>query len=95
MSLLKTFKAVVFFMFAIPATLFAQADKNEKAAHWFPKFDFNPAVFQKPPIQFAPFARWWWPGNNVDSSELRREINLSFKSSGDFSSPTSKRSPKE
>ena len=49
---------------------------QSKIEKWFPKFDFNPTVFQKPPIQFAPFARWWWPGNNVDTTELRREINL-------------------
>jgi hypothetical protein len=47
-----------------------------KAAKWFPKYDFNTGSFQKPPIEFAPFARWWWPGNNIDKVELQREINL-------------------
>lgn len=45
-------------------------------AKWFPKYDFNPAVFKQPAIEFGPFARWWWPGNNVDKTELQREINL-------------------
>lgn len=46
------------------------------AEKWFPKYDFNPMAFPKPAIEFAPFARWWWPGNNVDKEELKREINL-------------------
>lgn len=47
-----------------------------KAVKWFPKYDFNVTTFQKPPLEFAPFARWWWPGNNVDKAELTREVNL-------------------
>src|ERR1700761_966780 len=73
---MRIYKILALWLLTMPASTFAQVSKNEKAAKWFPKYDFNPAAFQKPPIQFAPFARWWWPGNNVDSSELRREINL-------------------
>ena len=43
---------------------------------WFPQYDFDIASFQKPALEFAPFARWWWPGNNVTKEELQREINL-------------------
>ena len=43
---------------------------SSKIAKWFPKYDFNPAAFQKPAIQFAPFARWWWPGNDVNKAEF-------------------------
>ena len=43
---------------------------------WFPKYDFDIASFMKPSLQFAPFARWWWPGNNVTKEELIREVNL-------------------
>ncbi|MVM30946.1 hypothetical protein GO755_12965 [Spirosoma sp. HMF4905] len=43
---------------------------------WFPKYDFNLRTFQNPALDFAPFTRWWWPGNSVDKTELRREINL-------------------
>ncbi len=54
---------------------FAQVD-SVKIAKWFPKYDFSIGSFQEPPLQFAPFARWWWPGNNVEPGELKREINL-------------------
>ncbi len=73
---MKKHQIFAFLLLAIPATLVAQVDQKSKVAKWFPKYNFNPSVFQNPPIQFAPFARWWWPGNNVDSVELKREINL-------------------
>jgi alpha-L-rhamnosidase len=31
-------------------------------------------LFQSPPAKFRPLVRWWWPGNDVDDAELRREI---------------------
>jgi len=67
-----------FAIFLLPLFLFAQVAKKapSKVAKWFPEYDFNLSVFQNPPLEFAPFARWWWPGNNVDSTELKREINL-------------------
>lgn len=46
------------------------------ASHWFPQYDFDAATFQKPPLSFGPYARWWWPGNDVTQPELQREINL-------------------
>ena len=46
------------------------------SSHWFPQYDFDPATFAKPPVEFGPFARWWWPGNDVNKTELQREINL-------------------
>jgi hypothetical protein len=46
------------------------------AASWLQTFDFNPSTFKNPPLQFGPLARWWWPGNFVDSVELKREIDL-------------------
>ncbi|HEY4325011.1 MAG TPA: glycosyl hydrolase [Mucilaginibacter sp.] len=54
---------------------FAQKDTLSKHA-WLQTFDFNPSAFNKPPLQFGPFARWWWPGNAVEPVELKREINL-------------------
>lgn len=51
------------------------ADSNT-LKKWFPRYDFDIASFTKPSLQFAPFARWWWPGNNVTKEELKREINL-------------------
>ena len=29
-----------------------------------------------PPIEDRPWVRWWWPGNDVEAGELRREIGL-------------------
>lgn len=34
------------------------------------------AEFELPPQRFGPWTRWWWPGNLVESSELRREMRL-------------------
>lgn len=52
------------------------AQDSSKIKKWFPQYDFNAASFKKPALEFAPFARWWWPGNNVNKEELKREINL-------------------
>ena len=32
--------------------------------------------FQSPPKKYRPLVRWWWPGNDVTESELRREIDV-------------------
>lgn len=37
-------------------------------------FDFN--QFANPGTQYRPWVRWWWPGNDVDSQELQREVDL-------------------
>ncbi len=37
--------------------------------------DFQ-SSFKNPPLFFAPFVRWWWPGNDVETNELQREMNL-------------------
>lgn len=37
---------------------------------------FDPSKFCMPALQYAPFTRWWWPGNDIDSTELRRELRL-------------------
>ncbi|MBC3784213.1 hypothetical protein [Spirosoma utsteinense] len=47
-----------------------------KKPTWFPQYDVDPATFQNPPLAFGPYARWWWPGNDVTKAELQREINL-------------------
>jgi len=68
-----------FFLLFISFSLFGQngykADSS-KLKNWFPQYDFDIASFQSPSLQFAPFARWWWPGNAVTKEELQREINL-------------------
>jgi hypothetical protein len=57
------------------ATVSAQS-KNTHTSKWTPYFDFNVSKFQKPNQEYGAFARWWWPGNDVEKEELQREINL-------------------
>ena len=38
------------------------------------KDDFQ-SSFKNPPLSYAPFVRWWWPGNDVETNELQREMN--------------------
>src|ERR1700755_2525047 len=73
---MKIYQLIALGLAAIPAISSGQGIQKTKAAKWFPVYDFNTKDFQKPAIQFAPFARWWWPGNFVDSTELKREIDL-------------------
>jgi alpha-L-rhamnosidase len=61
---------------SLSMAFFSYGQQESKIAHWFPKYDFSIDGFKMPPLQFGPFARWWWPGNDVDKAELRREINL-------------------
>lgn len=42
----------------------------------FAQQDFNAALFKDPPLSFGPFTRWWWPGNDVNEQELKREVRL-------------------
>lgn len=42
----------------------------------FSQYNFDPQVFINPPSEFGPFTRWWWPGNDVDEDELKREVNV-------------------
>ena len=32
------------------------------------------AQLTSPPAEFRPWVRWWWPGNDVETSELQREV---------------------
>lgn len=32
--------------------------------------------FQNPDLKYAPKVRWWWPGNDVENTELQRELEL-------------------
>jgi hypothetical protein len=42
----------------------------------FSDASFDPAQFREPGREFRPWTRWWWPGNDVEPEELRREIQL-------------------
>lgn len=33
-------------------------------------------VFRAPPVEYRPWVRWWWPGNDVEEAEIRREIGV-------------------
>ena len=37
-------------------------------------YAFDAAAFQNPAREYGPYTRWWWPGGDVDSTELRREV---------------------
>src|SRR5690606_22590940 len=37
---------------------------------------FRVDLFRTPPLSYGPFTRWWWPGNDVDTTELKREVRL-------------------
>ena len=32
--------------------------------------------FRNPDLKYAPMVRWWWPGNDVENTELKRELEL-------------------
>ncbi|PKQ66010.1 hypothetical protein BZG01_12700 [Labilibaculum manganireducens] len=53
-----------------------QNQNKAKAQQWLVEYDFEATQFISPKQEFGPFARWWWPGNDVDSIELKREIGL-------------------
>ena len=66
------------FVLGLSLIAFSVQGQNEKVAakNWFSVFDFNASQFRKPAPEFGPFARWWWPGNDVTTQDLQREINL-------------------
>lgn len=37
---------------------------------------FSWEAFVQPPVEARPWARWWWPGNDVQPAELAREVTL-------------------
>ncbi|MCW3807741.1 glycosyl hydrolase [Plebeiibacterium marinum] len=54
-------------------TSFGQRIEKE---NWFDSYKLSTGVFNNPPLEYAPFTRWWWPGNDVTPEELIREVNL-------------------
>lgn len=36
--------------------------------------DFDIQYFESPGLAYAPLTRWWWPGNDVEQEELKREL---------------------
>ena len=46
------------------------------ADSWFHPTSFSSVAFLNPSLEYAPYTRWWWPGNDVTPQELEREIRL-------------------
>ena len=50
--------------------------QTQAEKYWLPSVTFSAESFAHPAPQFAPFTRWWLPGNDITPEELKREINL-------------------
>jgi hypothetical protein len=50
------------------------SDQNSLTYSGYTDFDIN--EYLNPAPVYRPFTRWWWPGNDVDSSRLREEIRV-------------------
>jgi hypothetical protein len=67
-------------MLVLSFSLLATSTQGQKPIitkkNWLQSYDFNATKFKAPGNEYGPFARWWWPGNDVEKKELQREINL-------------------
>ena len=52
------------------------AQSHSDPSGWLKAPTFRVNDFKNPDIRYAPFTRWWWPGNDVTSEELQRELRL-------------------
>lgn len=52
------------------------APAQSLGSRWFHATTFTVQGFQSPSLEYAPFTRWWWPGNDVATEELKREVAL-------------------
>ncbi|WP_281631592.1 glycosyl hydrolase [Flavobacterium luteolum] len=64
------------FVFLLLCSLTASYSQTAEKKDWLKSYDISIESFKKPPLDYAPFARWWWPGNDVDKEQLKAEINL-------------------
>ena len=69
---MKTFYSLILLSLGFGLNLFAQEGDN----YWLKPTIFHVDSFRSPSLYYAPYTRWWWPGNDVDSLELKREIKL-------------------
>jgi hypothetical protein len=70
-------KIIVFGAFLMGAQLsYGQNKANPSLKKGLPIYDFTLKNFSQPSINFGPMCRWWWPGNLVEKTELKRELNL-------------------
>lgn len=63
-------------LIATLAVIAEAGNAQTKASKWLAPTTFNAKEFIQPQKQYAPFTRWWWPGNDVDKEELKREMHL-------------------
>lgn len=71
-------RRLTYFVLGLSLMAFSVQAQKEKvqAKNWLPAFEFDASQFKAPAQEFGPFARWWWPGNDVTQPELQREIDL-------------------
>jgi hypothetical protein len=60
----------------VPPSALASMPHWEAAARAHQLTHPDPDLFLKPPLQFGPWTRWWWPGNLVETKELQRELQV-------------------
>ncbi len=41
-----------------------------------PEDVFDEALWNDPPMENRPYARWWWPGGAVEEDEIQRELSF-------------------
>lgn len=58
----------VLFLGILAAGVFAQEETGKSQLQW--------SCFQEPAKEYRPLVRWWWPGNDVEDNELKREVDL-------------------
>ena len=54
----------------------AESNAQDLPARKQERTGFLASQFQNPDLKYAPMVRWWWPGNDVDNTELKRELEL-------------------
>ena len=72
---MKKFIAIVFVAAVVSLQVNAQPVSNGEKT-WLGDVTFTANDFSKPSLQYAPLTRWWWPGNDVEKEELKRELQL-------------------
>lgn len=65
------------FMLLALAMSFCQASLAQSEVDgWLCATEFKAQKFLRPELRYAPLTRWWWPGNDVEKEELKREMHL-------------------
>ncbi len=72
-------KTIVFVSLFINCQFPEISSKNKMLENQCVPFDFRTEDFINPSSKYGPFTRWWWPGNDVTTEELKREVQLFSK----------------